>query len=44
MKLTPFLIEKIMEIGVDIIYIDDDISNDVLIEESLSDKSFDISF
>jgi len=38
-KLTPFLIDKIMEIGVDIIYIDDDISDDILIVESLSDKT-----
>jgi len=38
-KLTHFLIEKIKEIGVEIVYIDDEISNDIVIEETLSEKT-----
>jgi len=38
-QLTRFLIDKIIEIGVEIVYIDDEISNGIVIEESLSERT-----
>ena len=38
-KLKPFYIEKIKELGIYSVYIDDDISKNVIIEESISDKT-----
>ncbi|GAA0076772.1 HD-GYP domain-containing protein [Clostridium sp. CTA-5] len=38
-KLKPYYIEKIKEIGINSVYIDDDISKDVDIEESISEKT-----
>jgi len=38
-KLKPYYIERIKELGISSVYIDDDISKDVVIEESISDKT-----
>jgi HD-GYP domain-containing protein (c-di-GMP phosphodiesterase class II) len=38
-KLEPYYIEKIKEIGINSVYIDDDISKNVIIEESISEKT-----
>ncbi len=38
-KLKPYYIEKIKEIGINSVYIDDDISKNVIIEESISEKT-----
>lgn len=38
-KLKPFYIEKIKEMGINTVYIDDDISKNVIIEESISEKT-----
>jgi len=38
-KLKPYYIEKIKEIGINSVYIDDDISKNVTIEESISEKT-----
>ena len=38
-KLTPFYIEKIKEIGINSVYIDDEISKNVIIEENISEKT-----
>ncbi|MCM1991205.1 HD-GYP domain-containing protein [Oceanirhabdus seepicola] len=38
-KLKPYYIEKIKEMGINTIYIDDDISKNVIIEESISEKT-----
>jgi putative nucleotidyltransferase with HDIG domain len=38
-KLKPFYIEKIKGLGITSVYIDDDISKNVVIEESISDKT-----
>ncbi|MBW6411369.1 HD-GYP domain-containing protein [Clostridium weizhouense] len=38
-KLKPYYIEKIKEMGINSVYIDDDISKDVDIEESISEKT-----
>lgn len=37
--LTPFYIERIKQLGILSVYIDDDISKNVVIEESISDKT-----
>ncbi|MDR5587368.1 MULTISPECIES: HD domain-containing phosphohydrolase [Clostridium] len=38
-KLKPYYIEKIKEMGINSVYINDDISKDVIIEESISQKT-----
>jgi putative nucleotidyltransferase with HDIG domain len=38
-ELKPFYIERIKELGITSVYIDDEISKEVVIEESLSDKT-----
>lgn len=38
-KLGPYYIERIKELGIHSVYIDDDISKNVIIEESISDKT-----
>ena len=38
-KLKPYYIERIKELGINSVYIDDDISKNVIIEESISDKT-----
>lgn len=38
-KLRPFFIERIKELGILSVYIEDDISQNVIIEESISDKT-----
>lgn len=38
-KLRPFYIERIKELGINSVYIDDDISKNVIIEESISEKT-----
>lgn len=38
-RLKPFYIERIKELGINSVYIDDDISKNVIIEESISDKT-----
>jgi putative nucleotidyltransferase with HDIG domain len=38
-KLKPFYIERIKELGISSVYIDDDMSKDVIIEESISEKT-----
>lgn len=38
-KLTPFYIEKFKQIGICSVYIDDEISKNVVIEESISEKT-----
>lgn len=38
-ELTPFYIERIKQLGILSVYIDDDISKNVVIEESISDKT-----
>jgi len=38
-KLRPFYIERIKELGILSVYIDDDISKNVIIEESISEKT-----
>lgn len=38
-KLRPYYIERIKELGINLVYIDDDISKNVVIEESISDKT-----
>lgn len=38
-ELTPFYIERIKQLGILSVYIDDDISKNVIIEESISDKT-----
>lgn len=38
-KLRPFFIERIKELGILSVYIEDDISKNVIIEESISDKT-----
>lgn len=38
-RLKPFYIERIKELGISSVYIDDDISKNVIIEESISDKT-----
>jgi HD-GYP domain-containing protein (c-di-GMP phosphodiesterase class II) len=38
-KLRPYYIERIKELGIYSVYIDDDISKNVVIEESISDKT-----
>ncbi|AOR24460.1 HD-GYP domain-containing protein [Clostridium taeniosporum] len=38
-KLKPYYIEKIKEMGINSVYINDDISKDVVIEESISEKT-----
>lgn len=38
-KLTPFYIEKIKEIGISSVYIDDEISKNIVIEENISEKT-----
>ena len=38
-KLRPYYIERIKELGINSVYIDDDISKNVIIEESISDKT-----
>lgn len=38
-KLTPFYIERLKEIGINSIYIDDEISKDIVIEENISEKT-----
>ncbi|MDS0526741.1 HD domain-containing protein [Clostridium sp. SHJSY1] len=38
-KLKPFYIEKIKELGIHSVYIDDEISKNVVIEESISEKT-----
>ncbi|NMM65944.1 HD domain-containing protein [Clostridium sp. P21] len=38
-KLKPYYIEKIKELGISSVYIDDDISKNVVIEESISEKT-----
>jgi len=38
-KLKPFYIERIKELGISSVYIDDEISKDVIIEESISEKT-----
>jgi HD-GYP domain-containing protein (c-di-GMP phosphodiesterase class II) len=38
-KLSPFYIGKIKEIGINLVYIDDEISKNVIIEETISEKT-----
>jgi len=38
-NLSPYYIDKIKELGVQIVYIDDDISRGIIVEESISDRS-----
>lgn len=38
-KLKPYYIEKIKELGINLVYIDDEISKNVAIEESISEKT-----
>ncbi|SFC48416.1 HD-GYP domain-containing protein [Clostridium uliginosum] len=38
-KLKPYYIERIKELGINSVYIDDDISKNVIIEESISEKT-----
>lgn len=38
-KLTPRYIDKIKELGINSVYIDDDLSKDVIIEETISEKT-----
>ncbi|WP_069998641.1 HD-GYP domain-containing protein [Cellulosilyticum sp. I15G10I2] len=38
-KLTPSYIEKIKEMGINSVYIDDELSKDVIIEENISEKT-----
>jgi HD-GYP domain-containing protein (c-di-GMP phosphodiesterase class II) len=38
-KLNPFYIERIKQIGINSVYIDDEISKDVIIEENISEKT-----
>ncbi|MDQ2084907.1 HD domain-containing protein [Herbivorax sp. ANBcel31] len=38
-KLTPFYIEKLKELEIQSIYVDDDISKEVVIEENISEKT-----
>jgi hypothetical protein len=38
-KLKPYYIERIKELGIYSVYIDDDISKNVIIEESISEKT-----
>lgn len=38
-KLTPFYIEKIKAMGIHSVYIDDELSKDVIIEENISEKT-----
>lgn len=38
-KLRPFYIKRIKELGINSVYIDDDISKNVVIEESISEKT-----
>lgn len=38
-KLRPYYIEKIKELGINSVYIDDDISKNLVIEESISEKT-----
>ena len=38
-KLIPYYIERIKELGIHSVYIDDEISKDVIIEESISEKT-----
>lgn len=42
-KLRPYYIERIKELGIYSVYIDDDISKNVIIEESISEKTRQIS-
>jgi len=38
-ELSPYLIDRIREMGVQIVYVNDEISNDIIIEESLSERT-----
>jgi putative nucleotidyltransferase with HDIG domain len=38
-KLRPYYIERIKELGINSVYIDDDVSKNVIIEESISEKT-----
>jgi len=38
-RLTPFYIERLKEMGINSVYIDDEISKDIIIEESISEKT-----
>lgn len=38
-KLNPYYIERIKELGINTVYIDDEISKNVIIEESISEKT-----
>ncbi len=38
-KLKPYYIERIKELGINSVYIDDDISKNIIIEESISEKT-----
>lgn len=42
-KLTPSYIEKIKEVGIHSVYIDDELSKDIIIEENISEKTMQMS-